>query len=228
MSVVEAIANGVTKVTEIANRCYMNAKDIPKYLQVLQRLQLVQRVVPVTERKPKTKKAIYQISDNFFRFWFRFVYPNRSDVEGGEVDRALTKIRAEFNPYVGRIFEQVCREFMVELNHRAGLPFLFTKIGNWWGHFREDGVRKEIEIDIVALNEDTRDILFAECKWQNKKVGITTYHNLMEKSTRVEWHNDKRKEYFALFSKAGFTPELKKENVILFDLKEIEKHMGRF
>jgi hypothetical protein len=78
------------------------------------------------------------------------------------------------------------------------------------------------------VNEDTRDILFAECKWQNKKVGISTYHDLMEKSTRVEWHNDKRKEYFALFSKAGFTPELKKENVILFDLKEIEKHMGRF
>jgi len=228
MSVVEAIVNGATKVTEIANRCYMNAKDIPKYLQVLQRLQLVRRVVPVTERKPKTKKAIYQISDNFFRFWFRFVYPNRSDVEGGEVDRALSKIRAEFNPYVGMIFEQVCREFLVEVNHRAGLPFHFTKIGTWWGHFREDGVRKEIEIDIVALNEDTRDILFAECRWQkNKKVGINTYHNLMEKSTRVEWHNDKRKEYFALFSKAGFTPGLKKEkeNVILFDLKEIEKHL---
>jgi len=227
MSVVEAIANGVTKVTEIANRCYMNAKDIPKYLQVLQRLQLVHRVVPITERKTKTKKALYQISDNFFRFWFRFVYPNRSDVEGGEVDRVLSKIRAEFNPYVGRIFEQVCREFLVEVNHRAGLPFHFTKIGNWWGHFREDGVRKEIEIDIVALNEDTGDILFAECKWLNKKVGINTYHNLMEKSTRVEWHLDKRKEYFALFSKAGFTPELKKEkeNVILFDLKEIEKHL---
>jgi len=228
MSVVEAIANGATKVTEIANRCHINTKDIPKYLQVLQRLQLVHRVVPVTERKPKTKKAIYQISDNFFRFWFRFVYPNRSDVEGGEVDRALSKIRAEFNPYVGMIFEQVCREFLVEVNHRAGLPFHFTKIGTWWGHFREDGVRKEIEIDIVALNEDTRDILFAECRWQkNKKVGINTYHNLMEKSTRVEWHNDKRKEYFALFSKAGFTPGLKKEkeNVILFDLKEIEKHL---
>jgi len=227
MSVVEAIANGVTKVTEIANRCYINAKDIPKYLQVLQRLQLVHRVVPITERKTKTKKALYQISDNFFRFWFRFVYPNRSDVEGGEVDRVLSKIRAEFNPYVGRIFEQVCREFLVEVNHRAGLPFHFTKIGTWWGHFREDGVRKEIEIDIVALNEDTGDILFAECKWLNKKVGINTYHNLMEKSTRVEWHLDKRKEYFALFSKAGFTPELKleKENVILFDLKEIEKHL---
>ncbi|MEA2053106.1 MAG: DUF234 domain-containing protein [Euryarchaeota archaeon] len=151
MSVVAAIADGVTKVTDIANRCYMNAKDIPKYLQVLQRLHLVQRVVPVTERNPKTKKAIYQISDNFFRFWFRFVYPNRSDVEGGNVDRALTKIREEFNPYVGMIFEQVCQEFLNQLNHRTGLPFHFAKIGNWWGHFREDGVRKEIEIEDVIL-----------------------------------------------------------------------------
>jgi len=103
------------------------------------------------------------------------------------------------------------REFLEELNHRAGLPFHFTKIGNWWGHFREDGVRKELEIDIVALNEDTRDILFAECKWRNKKVGIATYHELREKSRFVEWHNNNRREYFALFSKAGFTPELKKK-----------------
>jgi len=84
-------------------------------------------------------------------FWFRFVYPNRSDVEGGNVDRALTKIREEFNPYVGMIFEQVCQEFLDELNHRAGLPFHFAKIGNWWGHFREDGVRKEIEKEDVIL-----------------------------------------------------------------------------
>ena len=26
-----------------------------------------------------------------------------------------------------------------------------TKIGNWWGHFREDGVRKEIEKEDVIL-----------------------------------------------------------------------------
>ena len=127
-------------------------------------------------------------------FWFRFVYPNRSDVEGGNEDRALTKIREEFKPHVGMIFEQVCQEFLKQLNHRTGLPFHFTKIGNWWGHFREDGVRKEIEIDIVTLNEDTMDILFAECKWQNKKVGINTYNKLRKKSKLVEWHNDKRRE----------------------------------
>jgi len=222
MSIIEAIANGMTRVTEIANRCYMDAKDIPKYLRVLQRLHLVQRVIPVTEVKPKTKKAVYRISDNFFRFWFRFVYPNRGDVEGGEVDSVLSKIKAEFDSYVGRVFEQVCEEFLWELNRKAGLPFHFNKIGNWWGHYREHGMRKEIEIDLVALNEDTKEILFTECKWSNKRVGIKTYHELREKSKLVNWHNDERKEYFALFSKTGFTPELRKEDVLLFDLKDFK------
>jgi AAA+ ATPase superfamily predicted ATPase len=74
-------------------------------------------------------------------------------VEGGNEDRALTKIREEFNPYVGMIFEQVCQEFLNELNHRTDLPFHFAKIGNWWVHFREDGVRKEIEKEDVILSE---------------------------------------------------------------------------
>ena len=225
MSIVAAIASGITHITDIADRCYMDAKDIPRYIQVLQKLDIVRRVTPVTERKPKTKKAIYKLSDNLFSFWFRFVYPNRSDVESGNINRVLNEIKVDFNPHVGRIFEQVCVEFLEELNHTNGLPFRFTKIGNWWGHHRENGQREEIEIDIIALNEDTKDILFAECKWQNKPVGIDTYRELKEKSRFVDFYNQKRKEHFALFSKSGFTPELKKENIMLFDLKSIEKCM---
>jgi AAA+ ATPase superfamily predicted ATPase len=227
MSIVEAIADGMTRVTEIANRCYMDAKDIPKYLRVLQRLHLVHRLIPVTERKPKTKKAVYHVSDNFFRFWFRFVYPNRSDVEGGEMDRVLSKIKTGFDPYVGRIFEQVCSEFLGELNSNADLPFHFTKVGNWWGHYREQGMRKEVEIDLVALNEETKEILFAECKWSNKSVGVKTYRELEEKSKLVNWFNDERREYFALFSKSGFKPELRSKDILLFDLKDIEESLGK-
>ncbi len=217
MSILRAITGGMTRVTEIANGCYMNAKDIPKYLHVLQRLHLVHRITPVTERKIKTKKAIYQVSDNFFRFWFRFVYPNRSDVEGGDIDRVLSKIMAEFDSYVGRIFERVCTEFLTEMNKHRDLPLFFTKIGKWW--------HKDKEIDIVAINEETKEILFAECKWSNKRVGIKTYKELKEKSESVNWFNDERKEYFAIFSRSGFKPELKKKNILLFDLKNIEKCM---
>jgi hypothetical protein len=74
----------------------------------------------------------------------------------------------------------------------------------------------------VALNEDTKEILFAECKWQNKKVGIKVYDELKEKSGLVNWNNEERKEYFALFSKVGFTSRLKNEEVLLYELKDID------
>ncbi|OQX55383.1 MAG: hypothetical protein B5M53_04305 [Candidatus Cloacimonas sp. 4484_209] len=219
MSIIGAITAGMTRVTEIANRCYMNAKDIPKYLRVLQKLHIIHRVTPVTERRPETKKAIYQVSDNFFRFWFRFVYPSRSDLESGQTDIVFSRIRAEFDSYVGRIFEQVCKEFLIDANNRGHLPFHFTNIGRWW--------HKDNEIDIIALDRETKEILFTECKWSNKRVGIKTYRELKEKSKLVNWFNDERKEYFAIFSRSGFKPELRNKDVLLFDLNDIKKSMSK-
>ncbi|NQE06112.1 hypothetical protein C5S32_09605 [ANME-1 cluster archaeon GoMg1] len=75
----------------------------------------------------------------------------------------------------------------------------------------------------MALNETTKEILFAECKWQNKKVGIKVYDELKEKSGHVNWSNEERKEYFALFSKAGFTSGFKNEEILLYELKDINR-----
>lgn len=73
--------------------------------------------------------------------------------------------------------------------------------------------------------DDSKDVstnIFAECKWQNKKVGIKVYDELKEESGLVKWNTEEGKEYFALFSKVGFTPGLKNEKVLLFDLEDID------
>ncbi|MDL5502899.1 MAG: DUF234 domain-containing protein, partial [Candidatus Methanoperedens sp.] len=71
--------------------------------------------------------------------------------------------------------------------------FSFSEIGRWW-HGGE-------EIDIVALNEATKDIVFAECKWQNLsyKDAKRVLFDLQEKSKHVDWNIGKRKEHFAIF-----------------------------
>ncbi|NAS89672.1 hypothetical protein C4E24_08075 [ANME-1 cluster archaeon AG-394-G21] len=51
----------------------------------------------------------------------------------------------------------------------------------------------------MALNKTAKEILFAKCKWENKKVGIKVYDELKEKSKLVNWNNEERKEYFTLF-----------------------------
>ena len=50
---------------------------ITKYLSVLRELHIIERRVPVAENSPKSsKKGIYLLKDNYFKFWFRFVFEN--------------------------------------------------------------------------------------------------------------------------------------------------------
>ncbi|EQD32334.1 ATP-binding protein [mine drainage metagenome] len=92
---------------------------------------------------------------------------------------------------------------------------------------REETSDNQEEIGVVALNEDTNDIMFGECKWSSKPVGTEVYAELVRKAKVVQWRNEDRKEHYALFSKAGFTDEMrelaKKDDVLLFDLEAIEK-----
>ena len=212
-TILKAISYGNSKFGHIMNACGLNKNTLTRYLDILGKLQIIRRELPITEKNPeRSKRGIYKIVDPFFRFWFRFVLPNVSTIEE-DAERAFDeRIRPFLDHYVSYYFEDVCKEFLVELNKQNGLPFRFTRIGSWW--------HRDNEIDIVALNEDTKEILFAECKWQNKQVGIKVYEELKEKSTRVNWNNEERKEYFALFSRAGFT--FGNADVLLFDPSDID------
>ena len=64
------------------------------------------------------------------------------------------------------------------------------------------------EIDLVATNYHTNEILFGEVKWSNKQVGTNIYEDLKKKAQAVEWGKKGRKEYFAIFSKSGFTKDM--------------------
>lgn len=113
-------------------------------------------------------------------------------------------VMAGLAPFEGIMFERFAIDFLAFLSRTNMFNIKFTKIGKWWG---VDASRKssdnQEEIDVVAVNENTKDILFAECKWTNAKVGVDLYIDLKRKARLVKWHNDVRKEHFALFSKAG-------------------------
>ena len=95
-----------------------------------------------------------------------------------------------------------------------------NRIGRWW--------YKDKEIDIVGLNEQQNMILFGECKWSKRKIGMETIEDLEEKSREVRWKNHKRREIYVLFSKSGFTEDIKslaqnRTNLQLYDVDRLEK-----
>lgn len=190
----------------------MKANILTKYLDMLINLGILERLVPVTEKNPeKSKMGLYFIKDNYFRFWFRYIFPNQSYLEIQEEEYVLNKIKEDFTNFVGLVFERVCLDKFPSLTMEGRLPFKPNKWGKWW-------TRNE-EIDLIAYNDRAKKILFAECKWSTNLVGLNILRTLEEKAKKVNWNKDHRIEYFAIFSRRGFTEELKKtarkENVIL-------------
>lgn len=212
VSIILAIVQGYVKFNEISSYSRIDVNKLPKYLLVLERVGLIEKEIPVTERKIKTKFTRYKIKDNFYRFWFKFVFGNRNLIERGLEKEVLEEIEEEFNSHVGRIFEEVCEEVMVEKN-----IFNFTKIGRWW--------HKDKEIDIVALNEKRKGILFAECKWKNKVNAQRIIEELSEKIESVEWEKKEREEYLTVFAKSFSKKinEFEGRKAFCFDLKDLER-----
>lgn len=194
--ILRAIAQGKRKMAEIINDTGFEKSHLSRYLDILRSLRFVDKEIPVTEQYPdKSKLGLYRLHDRFFAFWFRYVFPHRSRLEIGNIEYLLGKIRESFDQHLSLIYEDVCREFCVDL-FRSG-QMTFTSIGRWW--------LKNEEIDLVALDEESDTIWFGECKWSTKPVGEDVYRDLQRKTMHVAWRSQNRRERFILFSKSGFT-----------------------
>lgn len=209
-AILKAVSLGKNKFGEIVNETGLAKGNLHKYLFILEDLHLIQKEIPVTEKNPlKSRKGRYKLQDQFIRFWFRYVLPNKRNIEEGTIDYVLKKIKNDFSNIVADNFETICQEMIKDYKDKL---FPFEKTGRWWD--------KNEEIDLVAINEEEKKILFGEAKWSNKAVGIDIYDDLKRKSRLVDWNKDERTEYFCLFSKKGFTDHLlkraKKEKITLF------------
>lgn len=209
-ALLQAIANGKRKLSEIVNATGIMQPVANKYLGILSGLKIVEREIPVTEEKPlKSKKGLYRITDEFFQFWFKFIFPRRGELEMERIDNVLISIKDGMPQHLSSVYEKVALEVFWRHIDRF---FPFSSIGRWWD--------KNDEIDIVGINKDLNSILFAEVKWSEKLVGIDIYEALKLKTQKVKWGKKGRKEFFCLFSKKGFTDAMvkvaKKDGVSLF------------
>ena len=203
-SILKAIAAGNRKISEIASAMEVHATDLTRSLKTLMDLDLLEREVPITEKNPdKSKKGLYKISDQYINFWFRFIYPNQGDIEQGNTEYVIGKIQKGFvRNHVAFVYEDICRERLAKL---TDFPYHFSKYGRYWD--------KNIEIDVVGINEEENSILFGECKYWNKPVDVDVFYALKKKASEVKWGEQDR-------------TEVRKESV--FDVIEISFNCLRF
>lgn len=195
-AVITAIATGSSRLNEISNKIDEDTSVCAAYIKNLIALGIVKKELPYGEKS--TRKTIYSIEDNMFRFWYRFVPENSSVISRGAAELAYKRIAPELSSYMGGVFEEICRQYLWQLLLKGICAINFSDIGRWWGTNPKTKSQEEIDI----MGSDNKDAaLFGECKWTNEKVGLGVLETLAGRSTLFHY----KKTHFYLFAKTGFT-----------------------
>ncbi len=195
-AIITAIATGASRMGEISTKVGEDTSVCSTYLKNLISLGLIRKETPYGEKS--SRKSIYSIDDNMFRFWYRFVPENYSVIARGASDLAYKRIRPNLPDYMGKVFEEICRQYLWKLLLSGESPVEFKELGRWWGN--DPSARSQTEIDIMG-EQDKETALFGECKWTNEKVDTGVLETLMKRSQLFPYKNVR----LYLFAKNGFT-----------------------
>jgi len=155
-SILSLIASSKTSRTEMES---ILERNIGGYLDKLEvEYSIIKKVRPIFA-KEGSRTVKYEIIDNFFNFWFRFIYKYRSAIELENYEYVKNIVRRDYETYSGLFLERYFQE-------KLRLSYAYSAIGNYWERGNQN------EIDIVAINEDKKRMLIGEVKRNPKKIDL--------------------------------------------------------
>ena len=208
-SIIKAIADGNHKIGKIAGVLGIESSKLTPYLSTLSELGFVEKRTPVTEKNPeKSRKGLYFIADNFIRFWFKYVYPYKGELELDNMQIVLEEMKKDFETkFVAFAYEDICKDIFANLCKRGVVDFVPSRIGAYW----LNDYTGDTEIDVMAVDNQNKRIFAGECKYHRNPVDAPVYYALKEKVLNA---GEIRKSYpsydviYGIFSKSGFTQRM--------------------
>lgn len=201
-SVIGAVAQGASKLNEIATKVGIETSAASAFLSSLISLGLVKKEVPVTE-PPTSRKTIYLLEDQMFRFWYRFVLPNTSGIVWGRGQQIYDLlVKPQLCDYMGQVFEEICKQYLYQPQIFDKAPFFYQKLGRWWGS--NPRLKRQEEIDILAF--DNTHVLIGECKWNTTPAAASVLETMYERGTLF----NQPEKHYCLFSKNGISDEARR------------------
>lgn len=196
-TILSTIARGENKLNDIFHATGFSRAKISVYIKNLSNFNIVEKLVSFeTGGWENAKKGVYQIKDTFVNFWYKFIYPNMSDLYMLTTEEFYDKyIENELDAYLERYFRNVCMEYLLILNQMGKLPFNIKRVGTWLG--------KTGSIDIIAQSEDRRNII-GFCNWNEPEMTMDMCEQM---ATAMEQAHLSSDDYY-LFSATSFEQAL--------------------
>ena len=195
-AIITAIAGGASRMSEISGKVGENTSVCSSYIKNLMALGLVKKDTPYGEKE--SRKSVYAIADHMFRFWYRFIPENSSVIGRGAADLAYRRIAPHLADFMGKVFEDICQEYLWKLLLDGTSPVEFSSLGS--------NVRPLPRCWIITRwrimgEQDNKTALFGECKWRQEPVDVGVLETLVNRSRL--FHYSKVELY--LIAKIGFT-----------------------
>ncbi|MEA2019520.1 MAG: DUF234 domain-containing protein [Campylobacterota bacterium] len=140
----------------------------------------------------------------FARFWFSFISPIFKGIRDGNYEEFEKEYEKKSSEFSTLIFEQLSHEVLKESFAKSGDKI--KEIGRYWDD--------EVQLDILGKTQSGK-IIVGSTKYINSKVKKTELTRVKQICAKLGIETD----IFVLFSKKGFTSELKSlkgENLKLF------------
>ncbi|MEA2065140.1 MAG: ATP-binding protein [Patescibacteria group bacterium] len=165
-SILKSIASGCTTLNEIAQKSYVKKNAIVKYINMLIGLDIVKKELPyLSAKKEKLKErgALYFIKDNYFNFYYNFIYPFKEEIDLGYTNKVFNFFNKNYNAYLGYIFEEAAKQLIIK-KYKANF-------GRQWGNYKSKKNKRletlTYEIDLLSVDQKTKNIIAFEVKWKN-------------------------------------------------------------
>lgn len=214
-SIIQAIAAGKDNLKEISDFTGISSTTVPAYLHRMRDLlDLVDLNNPLLG---KAKIGKYEITDNFFRFWYKFILPNQNTINLGNLGLVEKGIKENLDAFIGRTFEGVVKQLLIAYQNRKIKECLisFDQLGAWWD-------RSGNEIDLLALNSNEKTLIACEVKWSKEKTDSSVLRTLLNRTSMLRFSG---KIIPMIVSRSGFTEgclrELEGIHGISIDINEL-------
>lgn len=200
-------------LNDIASKVYEDNAKVAKYLNILIKINLVNKFIPVGEKENK-RNALYGIVDNYFSFYFTFIAPNLNVLNGLMSSNAFYDNYLnvnELNNFFGPRYELICHDFIKMAIYNKELPQI-KMLGYWWGKINNIAT----EIDILGLNDNLA--LIGECKFRNKIYNDVDFNKLIDSTNFIKKEN----KLYLIFNVSNVCIN-NKNNIICINLDKLYK-----
>jgi len=213
LAILSAISHGKNRIGEIASYLGLPVNIISKYLYVLENaLGIIKKVYPLGF-EGKKRYGQYIIIDYYYRFWLNTIYP-KLGVPDLHTREYLNKILKDVDKFASQVWEDIAKEHLQLLKREKKIHY--TRIGKWW--------HKDVEIDLVALDDENKTAYFIECKFSKKPVGRKYLEKLREKSSKTPWKKWGKKYIVYTI----IEPSMNLSSVEIYTLEDVERDFNKY